>query len=84
MAFPPDAFLIGAEKCGTTTFTELLAQHPGLVVSDPRDGYRRVAFGGRADAWARPRRPAPTLLTASLGGVLRRAVDHHLTPRWGR
>lgn len=37
MAFPPDAFLIGAEKCGTTTLTDLLDQHPGLALSHPRD-----------------------------------------------
>lgn len=37
MAFPPEGYLIGAEKCGTTTLTDLLAQHPALCVSSPRD-----------------------------------------------
>ncbi len=35
MSFPPDALLIGAEKCGTTTLTDLLDQHPGLTLSKP-------------------------------------------------
>lgn len=37
MAFPPEAYLIGAAKCGTTTLTDLLEQHPGLCLSTPRD-----------------------------------------------
>lgn len=37
MAFPPEAYLIGAPKCGTTTLTDLLAHHPGVCLARPRD-----------------------------------------------
>ena len=36
MSFPPEAFLIGAEKAGTTMLLHLFDQHPGITVSEPR------------------------------------------------
>lgn len=37
MSFPNVGYVIGAEKSGTTTFTDLLTQHPSVSVSNPRD-----------------------------------------------
>lgn len=37
MAFPPEAYLIGAQKAGTTTLAELLDLHPAIAVSDPKE-----------------------------------------------
>ena len=31
------AFLLGAPKCGTTWLAEVLAQHPEICVSDPKE-----------------------------------------------
>ena len=31
------AFLLGAPKCGTTWLAEVLTQHPGICVSDPKE-----------------------------------------------
>jgi hypothetical protein len=35
--FPPLAYLIGAQKAGTTTLAALLGQHPELALSDPKE-----------------------------------------------
>ncbi len=59
MSFPPDAFLIGAEKCGTTTLTDLLAQHPSLVVSEPRDSDFFTRNYGKGFDWYRSLFPGP-------------------------
>ena len=37
MAFPPEGFLIGAQKAGTTTLAALLDQHPNIVLSNPKE-----------------------------------------------
>lgn len=36
-AFPPSLFLIGAQKAGTTTLAYLLAQHPEIQLSQPKE-----------------------------------------------
>lgn len=36
-AFPPQLFLIGAQKAGTTTLAYLLDQHPDIAVSNPKE-----------------------------------------------
>lgn len=69
MSFPPDAFLIGAEKCGTTTLTDLLAQHPDLLISDPRDADYFTRNFTRGLDWYRTLFDGPTdkvLLDVSL------------------
>ena len=35
MPFPPEAFIIGAQRAGTTSLSALLDQHPGIVLSNP-------------------------------------------------
>ncbi|AGL01031.1 sulfotransferase family protein [Desulfoscipio gibsoniae] len=37
MTFPPNAYLIGAQKAGTTTLAYLLDQHPNISVSKPKE-----------------------------------------------
>lgn len=37
MSFPPQAYLIGAQKAGTTSLAFLLDQHPGIVLSNPKE-----------------------------------------------
>lgn len=37
MSFPPNAYLIGAQKAGTTTLAYLLDQHPEISVSKPKE-----------------------------------------------
>ena len=53
MVFPPQGYLIGAEKCGTTTLTDLLVQHPSLCVSSPRDSDFFSRNHGRGVDWYR-------------------------------
>jgi hypothetical protein len=35
----PSFFVLGAARCGTTSLTRLLAQHPDIFVSDPREPF---------------------------------------------
>jgi hypothetical protein len=37
MSFPPEAFIIGAQRSGTTSLSSLLDQHPGIVLSAPKE-----------------------------------------------
>jgi hypothetical protein len=37
MRFPPEVYLIGAQKAGTTTLAYLLNQHPRITVSRPKE-----------------------------------------------
>lgn len=37
MPFPPEAFIIGAQRSGTTSLSSLLDQHPGIVLSVPKE-----------------------------------------------
>ena len=37
MAFPPDLFIIGAQRSGTTSLSALLDQHPSVVLSTPKE-----------------------------------------------
>lgn len=37
MQFPPKAYIIGAQKAGTTTLATLLDQHPSICLSTPKE-----------------------------------------------
>lgn len=37
MSFPPEIYLIGAQKSGTTTLSDLLSQHPKTCLSEPKE-----------------------------------------------
>ena len=37
MTFPPSAFIIGAQRSGTTSLASLLSQHPDIMMSNPKE-----------------------------------------------
>jgi hypothetical protein len=37
MPFPPEAFIIGAQRAGTTSLCAVLSQHPNIVPSTPKE-----------------------------------------------
>ena len=37
MSFPPEVYLIGAQKAGTTTLAYLLSQHPNICVAKTKE-----------------------------------------------
>lgn len=53
MAFPPEVFLIGAQKAGTTYLASLLDQHPGVMVSRPKEPHYFTQHRGRDLSWYR-------------------------------
>jgi hypothetical protein len=52
-SFPPRAFVIGAQKAATTTFAEALDQHPGLMVSNPKEPHFFTTNRHRGLEWYR-------------------------------
>jgi hypothetical protein len=58
MAFPPEAYIIGAQKAGTTSLAFLLGNQPGITLSEPKEtryfadnlyrgvGWYRARFNG--------------------------------------
>lgn len=77
MAFPPQGFIIGAQKAGTTTLAELLNQHPGLVVSNPKEpDYFNVHWERGLD-WYRQRfaHENGVLVEASVSYSMARTVE---------
>lgn len=68
MAFPPDLFIIGAQRSGTTSLSALLDQHPAVVLSTPKEpDFFSVNFTQGLD-WYRGcfRRLDATLVDASV------------------
>ncbi|MFP4614869.1 MAG: sulfotransferase domain-containing protein [Thiohalorhabdus sp.] len=68
MAFPPDLFLIGAPKAGTTTLAELLDSHPEIALSRPKEPHFLTQNRERGLDWYRECFPGPenrVLLDAS-------------------
>ncbi|HKJ72023.1 MAG TPA: sulfotransferase domain-containing protein [Gammaproteobacteria bacterium] len=53
MPFPPDVYLIGAQKAGTTTLAALLDRHPGISVSVPKEPHFLTQHRGRGLDWYR-------------------------------
>ncbi len=51
MAFPPDVYLIGAAKAGTSTLANLLDQHPRVVVSQPKEPHFFTLNWDRGLGW---------------------------------
>jgi hypothetical protein len=68
MPFPPAAFIIGAQRSGTTSLSALLDQHPAIVLSTPKEpDFFSVNWGCGLD-WYRAqfRRPDAFLIDASV------------------
>ncbi len=59
MAFPPEAYLIGAQKAGTTTLAYLLDQHPEITLSNPKEPEFFTANRSRDLDWYRNRFHGP-------------------------
>jgi hypothetical protein len=67
--FPPRAYLIGAQKAGTTTLAALLGGHPGIAVARPKEPDFFTGNFERGLTWYRARfahaAPGALLLDAS-------------------
>jgi hypothetical protein len=74
MPFPPEAFIIGAQRSGTTSLSSLLDQHPGIVLSVPKEPDFFSVNWDQGPDWyrARFRRLDATLIDAS--------VNYTMTP----
>lgn len=55
MSFPPDVYLIGAQKSGTTTLAYLLAQHPDICMSNPKEPHFFATSWYKGLNWYRDR-----------------------------
>jgi len=53
MGFAADVYLIGAQKAGTTSFAGLLAQHPDICLSSPKEPHYFTKNLPRGEAWYR-------------------------------
>src|ERR1700759_5183389 len=75
MPFPPKAFIIGAQRSGTTSLSSLLDQHPGIVLSVPKEPDFFSVNWDRGLDWyrARFRRHDAILIDAS--------VNYTMVPR---
>jgi hypothetical protein len=67
MPFPPTFFLIGAQKAGTTQLSHLLAAHPDICVSTPKEPHFFTSNWNRGLDWYRScfRDERSTLIDAS-------------------
>lgn len=69
-AFPPQLYLIGAQKAGTTSLAYLLDQHPDIAVSNPKEpGFFNQRYGDGMEWYRRcfPRELPALLVDASTG-----------------
>jgi hypothetical protein len=55
MTFAPEAFILGAAKCATTTLADLLDLHPEIRLSDPKEPDFFTGRTGCSAAWYRDR-----------------------------
>ena len=51
MNFPPQIYLIGAQKAGTTSLASYLASHPAVCVSEPKESHYFTNNWSRGEAW---------------------------------
>lgn len=76
MPFPPEAFIIGAQRAGTTSLSAILDQHPNFVLSTPKEPDYFSANWEKGLDWYRScfhRTDAP-LLDASVSYSMARAA----------
>lgn len=53
MPFPPNLFLIGAQKAGTTFLATLLGQHEGICLAEPKEPHFFTQNWERGERWYR-------------------------------
>jgi Sulfotransferase family len=77
MGFPPQLFIIGAQRSGTTSLSALLDQHPAVVLSAPKESdFFSVNFAQGLDWYrARFRRLDATLIDASVSYTMAQLVS---------
>lgn len=51
MPFPPEVYLIGAQKAGTTTLAYLLSQHPNICVAKNKEPHFFSTYWHKGLAW---------------------------------
>ncbi len=51
MSFPPEVYLIGAQKAGTTTLAYLLSQHPNICVAKTKEPHFFSTYWHKGLAW---------------------------------
>lgn len=90
MTFPPQAYLIGAQKAGTTSLAFLLDQHPGIALSDPKEpnfythhweeglDWYRACFNAPDDTMLLDASPSYTAMPVGLAGAVAAQPDHPL------
>jgi len=87
--FPPKLYLIGAQKCATTFFADLLAQHPSIELSTTKEPDFFTVHRDKGLDWYRERfsaRDGRVLLDASpsyTAAPTDPAERHHDNPRFG-
>jgi hypothetical protein len=59
MAFPPEGFIVGAQKAGTTSLASLLATQSGITLSQPKEARYFSEYWDRGIAWYRDRFDGP-------------------------
>lgn len=56
--FPPQVYIIGAQKAGTTYLANLLSQHPDVALSSPKEAAFYTRHWDRGLEWYRSRFPS--------------------------
>jgi len=51
MSFPPEVYLIGAQKAGTTTLAYLLCQHPNICIAKTKEPHYFTSNSSKSLAW---------------------------------
>lgn len=51
MPFPPEVYLIGAQKAGTTTLAHLLSQHPNICVAKTKEPHFFSTYWDKGLGW---------------------------------
>ncbi len=51
MSFPPEVYLIGAQKAGTTTLAYLLSQHPNICIAKTKEPHYFTSNSSKSLAW---------------------------------
>ena len=59
MPFPPEVFLIGAQKAGTTTLASLLSQHPDICVAKNKEPHYFTGNSNKNLTWYQKQFPNP-------------------------
>ena len=80
MPFPPESYLIGAQKAGTTTLAYLLDQHPGMTIGETKEPHFFTDHWRKGLDWYRKQYPgAASMLCMDASTSYAMAP---LTPGW--